>query len=407
MTETLKPDNAAQLREAILWAVDSATPLELMGAGSKRRLGKPVQAEMRLSTAGLDGILFYEPEELVLSARAGTSLAVIEQALAEKRQMLAFEPPDYGALLGAAPGQASLGGVIAANLSGSRRFRAGAARDHLLGFQAVNGRGELIKSGGRVMKNVSGYDLCKLMAGSYGTLAALSELTVKVLPVPEVTAALVIDDISPDEAVRAMNLAAGSAADIGGACWLPEAVAERAALGRPAGEGGPALVIRLEGFAPSVASRLQSLAALLGAAGPARTLKDEAARALWAEINHVTLLSAGPGRVLWRLRLPPASGAEVAGALAALPDHELMLDQAGGLIWLSLPEGGNDQAETVRAALAPCGGHAALIAAPASLRSSVPVFHPQPQPLRALSRRVKESFDPHRILNPGRMYGGV
>lgn len=404
MKDTFKPGNVAQLRDAISWAADSAAALELIGSGSKRRLGKPVQAEHGLSLAALDGILFYEPEELVLSAAAGTPLAGIEQVLASNNQMLAFEPPDYGALLGGPAGQATLGGVIAANLSGSRRFKAGAARDHLLGFAGVNGSGEIIKSGGRVMKNVSGYDLCKLMAGSYGTLAALSELTIKVVPAPEVTSCLVLDGVEMPQAVKAMTMAAGSACDISGAAWLPEALAARSSL---LDGQGPALLLRLEGFAPSVSARLKSLHTLLAAFGTGRVLEGESALALWRQISHVRLLNAGQGRSLWRISLPPMSGADVAAALQAMTDSELMLDQVGGVIWLAVNEGGNTEAEFIRNTLKSCGGHATLISASAAVRASVPVFQPQPQPLRALSRRVKHSFDPLRILNPGRLYGGM
>lgn len=403
MKETLKPQTAEQARDAILWAADSGTPLEVMGAGTKRRLGRPVQAQYSLSLSSLSGILFYEPEELVLSARAGTPLAEIEQALAEKNQMLAFEPADYAALLGDESGGTTLGGVIAANLSGARRFRAGAARDHLLGFQAVNGRGEIIKSGGRVMKNVSGYDLSKLMAGSYGTLAALTEITVKVLPAPEVTTALVLRGLDAPKAVAAMTVAARSACDISGGAWLPAGVAAKSALG----EGGDALVLRLEGFAPSVAMRLQALQALLSGFGAGETLEGEGAMALWREISNVTLLNCGTGRSLWRISVPPAAGAEVLAAVQTMPENEVMLDQTGGLVWLAMRETGNDEAGRIRKALAGCGGHATLIASSAAVRGSVPVFQPQPDALRALSRRVKESFDPRRILNPGRMYGGV
>lgn len=407
MQEILKPQNPEQVRDAILWAADSSTPLEVMGAGSKRGLGKPVQAQYSLSLASLKGILFYEPEELVLSAKAGTPLSVINQALAEKKQMLAFEPADYGLILNGEADQATLGGVIAANLSGSRRFRAGAARDHLLGFQAVNGRGEFIKSGGRVMKNVSGYDLCKLMAGSYGTLSAMTELTIKVLPAPEVTSCLLIRRLNVQQAVKAMTAVASSACDISGAAWLPEKVAASLSLEHKEEKGGSALLLRLEGFAPSVSMRLKALQSLLAAYGNGSVLEGKAAQEVWRQINNVSLLNTDQGRSLWRISIPPASAAEIAAALEAFPGQEMFIDQAGGTIWLAMNEVGNDDAVKLRKAILPCGGHATLISSNAAIRASVPVFHPQPQPLRALGRRIKESFDPCRILNPGRMYGGV
>ena len=195
MSETFKPRDDKDVAELVRWAHDHETPLEIIGRGTKRRLGRPLATDHVLDMSSLSGIDLYEPEELVLRAGAGTPLAEIEAALARNNQQLAFEPADYGPLFGEAAGGATLGGVMAANLSGPRRLSAGAARDHLLGFEAINGTGERFKSGGRVMKNVSGYDLCKIMAGSWGTLAALTQLTVKVLPAAETEATLVIEGL--------------------------------------------------------------------------------------------------------------------------------------------------------------------------------------------------------------------
>ncbi|MFI4987883.1 MAG: FAD-binding protein, partial [Alphaproteobacteria bacterium] len=204
MPETLKPRDAEEVRALVEWAAAEGLPLELSGAGTKRGLGRPVQATHSVDLGGLTGVTLYEPEELVLSARTGTRLAAIEALLAEKRQALAFEPADLGPLYGAAAGAATIGGVIACNLSGPRRLKAGAARDHFLGFTAVNGRGELFKAGGRVVKNVTGYDLCKLLAGSHGTLAAMTDVTVKVLPAPERTESVIVLGLDDGPAVKAL-----------------------------------------------------------------------------------------------------------------------------------------------------------------------------------------------------------
>src|SRR5690606_34016894 len=255
----IKPRDDVQVREAVAWALSSGEPLELIGAGTKRGFGRPVQAGHVLDLSGLAGITLYEPEELVLGARAGTTMAEIEAALAAKRQMLAFEPPDLGPLYGGEAGRATLGGVLACNLSGPRRVKAGAARDHFLGFAAVSGRAEAFKAGGRVVKNVTGYDLAKLMAGSFGTLAALTDVTVKVLPAPEKTRTVLLFGLEDSAAIDALTLALQSAHDVSGAAHLPGRISDLSAVERVAQAEGPVTAIRLEGTPESVAWRCAAL----------------------------------------------------------------------------------------------------------------------------------------------------
>ena len=228
---TFTPSTSAEVLSAVQWALSENAPLEILGAGTKRGIGRPVQAAHTLDLSHLTGVTLYEPEELVLTAKAGTPLAEIEKMLAERNQQFAFEPIDYGPLLGQAPGRATIGGVLAANLSGPRRLKAGAARDHILGIQAVSGRGEAFKSGGRVVKNVTGYDLSKLMAGSWGTLAVVTDLTFKVLPAAETETTLALRGLADEDAVEAMALAMGSSAEVSGAAHLPQGVADRVAGG--------------------------------------------------------------------------------------------------------------------------------------------------------------------------------
>ena len=247
MTDTLKPRDAKEVEDAVRWALGNDKALELVGQGSKRAIGRPSQTDLTLDLSGLSGVTLYEPEELVLSAKAGTPLAEIETLLDENNQQLAFEPMDYGPLLGGAAGQGTIGGAIAANLSGPRRIKAGAARDHFLGVTAVTGRAETIKSGGRVVKNVTGYDLCKLFAGSWGTLAAMTDITVKVLPKAETEATVLVEGLDDARACAAMAAAMGSACDVSGAAHLPDHVASYFD-GLPKPEAATAL--RLEGFAP-------------------------------------------------------------------------------------------------------------------------------------------------------------
>ncbi|MEO3433406.1 glycolate oxidase subunit GlcE [Inquilinus sp. CAU 1745] len=389
--EILHPDNEAQVLDAVRWAAAEEVRLELRSGGTKRALGRPVRADRTLDLSGLSGIALHEPEELVMSCGPGTSLAEVAAALSASRQQLAFEPPDLGPLLGAPAGEATLGGVFSCNLSGPRRIKAGAARDHLLGLSAVSGRGEAFKAGGRVVKNVTGYDVCKLMTGAYGTLGALTGLTFKVLPAPEETRTVVVRGLEDEAAVEAMGLALRSPHDVSGAAHLP------AALG-----GEARTAIRLEGFGPSVAYRSGKLTEALSAFGEMDFLDDEVSADFWRGVRDVRPF-VGDDRIVWKLSVPPAQGAAVAAAIGAA--H--FFDWGGGLIWVALPPEEIDGAARVRAAVDASGGHATLVRAPDSVRGATDVFHPQPAALAALTARIKDSFDPKRILNPGRMYPGI
>jgi glycolate oxidase FAD binding subunit len=395
MSAALEPRTAAELAAAV---AESGGPLEIIGAGSKRGLGRPVNSGGLLDLSRLSGIILYEPEELVLTAGAGTPLAEIEQALAEKKQMLAFEPPDLGPLYGLPAGQGTLGGMLACNLAGSRRPKAGAARDHFLGALAVNGQGEIFKTGGRVVKNVTGYDLCKLLAGSFGTLAALAEVTMKVLPAPEHERTLAISGLDDAKAVSLMTRALGSAAEVSAAAHLPAGIAPSLA-----GDGG-ATLLRLEGTAISITERLALLRRELGETGT--ELEGAASREAWQSLRDLQPFR-GTEEALWRLSVPPAEGASVMRAIAAsgLGPARHFYDWGGGQIWLALPATGDAGAARIRSALT--RGHATLMRAPLALRAAVDVFQPQEPALATLARRVKESFDPGGRLNPGRMYQGI
>ena len=409
MGETLRPNTADQLRDAIAWAAAEERPLEVIGAGTKRGLGRPVDCEHTLDVSGLSGIIDYEPEELVVSALAGTPLAEIEAALAERGQMLAFELPDLGPLWGGASGGATLGGAIACNLSGPRRFKVGAARDHVLGIKGVSGRGEAFKSGGRVVKNVTGYDLSKLLSGSYGTLAVLSEITVRVVPQPEKTRTVLAIGLAAGEAGRAMQRAANSTFEVTGLAHFPREIAARSAVGYVADAGASVTALRLEGPTDSVLERTRALRVALNDEWSldcrVEELHGHNSAALWAEIGGATPFTGEDlaGHNVWRLSVPPA-----AGTTTALPGGDAYFDWAGGLIWLAAPPSADAGSDSMRAAVAAAGGgHATLFRAPDDVRAAVPVFQPQEPALAALSARVKGSFDPRGILNPGRMVAGV
>ena len=405
----LKPRDAREVEEAVRWALGARKALELVGRATKRALGRPAQWDATLDLSALAGVTLYEPDELVLTVAAGTPLAEIEALCVAKAQELAFEPMDYGPLLGGAPGQGTIGGALAANLSGPRRIKAGAARDHLLGFTAVSGRGETFKSGGRVVKNVTGYDLCKLLAGSWGTLAAMTEVTVKVLPRAETEASVLLLGLEAVAAGRAMAAAMGSPCDVSGAAHLPAEVAARASADVPIGRSVTAM--RLEGVAPSVTHRRRALMELLAPFGPVADLDADQSRRLWRAVRDVAPFAAdGPvgERVVWRLSTAPLRGGELGALIArSFVDAEFLYDWGGGLVWAALPPSQDGGAAVVRAAIAACGGHATLVRAPAALRAAVAAFEPQAGGLAALTKRVKDAFDPAGVLNPGRMWAGV
>ena len=413
MAESLAPTDADGLADAVRWAVAGEAPLEVIAGGSKQTLGRPVQSAATLSLAAFDGIVDYQPSEMVLTAQAATPLATIEAALEAERQMLAFEPADYGPLLRApggadlrAPGGATLGGALACNLSGPRRIKAGAARDHFLGMHAVSGRGERFKAGGRVVKNVTGYDVCKLLAGSYGTLALMHEVTVKVLPAPERTRTVLVFGLEPAAALDALGAALGSAHEVSGAAHMPTEIAARSAVSYVAGAGAAVSAVRVEGFPASVEARCEALRALLGPFGAVEELHSKNSATLWREIRDVRAF-VGDSRPLWRLSVPPASGAAAAARVAEAADVRALFDWGGGLLWLAV-DGAPDAGEVpVRAAAMAVGGHATLVRADAPTRAARAVFQPQATGLAALSTRIKRAFDPTGVLNPGRMYAGV
>jgi glycolate oxidase FAD binding subunit len=395
MTAVLSPATEEELAAAVCDASAARTALAVAGGGSRAGLGRPVEAARALLTERLTGITLYEPAELVLSARAGTPLAEVEGLLRQNGQRLAFEPMDHRTIYRSA-GEPTIGGVAAANVSGPRRILAGAARDSLIGVRAVTGRGEVVKSGGRVMKNVTGYDLVRFLAGSHGTLAVLTEVTFKVLPAPETEATLVLRGLDDKSAVAALTAALGTPFEVSGAAHRP-------------GEGAAAeTCVRIESFAKSVSYRARRLREDLGRFGPVEIVDDAAAsRAIWASVRDAEALAAPPEAPVWRVSVRPTDGPAVAHAIGRAFDCRILYDWGGGLVWIAGGEGDDAGAGIVRAAVKAVGGHATLIRAPDAVRRRVPVFEPQPEPLMALTRRLKHAFDPAGILNPGRMYGDM
>ncbi len=395
----LAPATEEEVAAAVAAAAAAGEPLAVEGNGTKRALLRPVQAARTLSLRNLSGITLYRPQELILSARAGTPLPEVEAALAERGQHLIAEPPDPRGLFGGeAP--ATIGGVVAANLSGPRRVAWGAMRDHVMGLRAVNGRGEVFRSGGRVLKNVTGLDLCKLLTGAHGTLGVLTEITLKVLPAPEAvgTVAVRVPDLAAG--VRALSAGLGSPYGLSGAALLPEGAPEQ-------GLEGPLAVLRIEEFAESVAYRTARLRDDLAAHGAATLLDAAASRALWRAVRDVApLLGAAPEEAGWRVSVRPTAGPRAAVALREAFGAKLLLDWGGGLVWAAGPATPEALAAVVAAAAAAAGTFT-LFRAPEPLRAAVAVLPEEPVALAGIGRRVKAVMDPAGVLNPGRMRPGL
>jgi len=405
MSDNHKPRDHKDIEAAVQWAIAGGKSLEIVGHGSKRTLGRSAQYDATLDLSELAGIILYEPQELILSAKAGTPLTVITTLLASNGQELAFEPMDYGPLFGSPQGRGTIGGILAANVSGPRRIRVGAARDHFLGAVAVSGRGETFKSGGRVVKNVTGFDLCKLLAGSWGTLGILSEVTLKVLPQAKAEATLVAFGMDDSTAAAVMAAAMAAPLGISGAAHLPDYLASRFD-GLEQAEA--ATVFRIDGLAAALDDCIASLKAAVRSFGAFATLDEAASRRLWRAIRDVQPFWAdGPcgDRPLWRVSTVPSRGHEIAAKIS--PAAQLFYDWGGGLLWVAPPMTQDCGAGEIRQAVVMTGGHATLVRAPAAARASVDPFHPEAGALAALTRRVKENFDPRRVLNPGRMWAGV
>jgi glycolate oxidase FAD binding subunit len=400
MQDILKPRDADGVAEAILSANAGEKRLEVVGRGSKREIGRATQTDATLDLSALSGITLYEPEELVLSARAATLVSEIEKALEAKKQELAFEPMDYGPLLNKPAGEGTIGGAVAAGLSGPRRIKAGAARDFMLGVSAVSGRGEIFKAGGRVVKNVTGYDLPRLFAGSWGTLAAMTDVTLKVLPRADDCATVLLFGASDQRASEAMALAMGSSCEVSAAAHLPQFPAGTIAALNASGKAVTAL--RLEGVSQSVAYRKAKLEELLRSFGELGALDATASRAFWKSVRDVAPFADRTERAVWKISTTPSLAPAIAAGITASVGAHHFYDWAGGLLWVAMPNE-KPQQGAVRTALAG-RGHATLIRATAAARAAADIFEPLDPVRAALSKRLKDSFDPKGVLNPGRIY---
>lgn len=396
MMTVKRPQDEAGVSALVREAAGHGTPLRIEGGGTRKGFGRPTQDAAILSLAGLSGITLYEPAEMVIGARAGTPLDEIEARLAEKGQMLAFEPADFRLLYGTS-GTPTIGAIAAGNISGPRRIWAGAARDSLIGVRFVNGNGDVVKSGGRVMKNVTGLDLVKLQAGAWGTLGVLTEVIFKVVPKPETVATLVLSGLDDASAVKAMAAAITSPFEITGAAHLPDQV----------GGEGACTYLRIEGFPASVDYRADELGKLLVEAGPLMRLDEAVGATVWSAIRDAAVIAEPREAAIWRLSVKPSEAAVAVAAIRASLRAQAFYDWGGGLIWLATGASGDAGATIIRAAAKAAKGYATLVRAPDAVRAVVPVFEPESAAVAALTRRIKHSVDPAGIINPGLMHAGV
>lgn len=397
----MNPTTEQAVIDFVADAVKAGRPLTIEGGGTRSAITRPIQSDATLNLSGLTGITLYEPAEMVIGAWAGTPLSEIEAALAEKNQMLSFEPADYRAALGTS-GEPTIGGVVAGNISGPRRVLAGAARDNLIGVRFVNGRGEIIKNGGRVMKNVTGLDLVKLQAGAWGTLGVLTEVIFKVTPRPPEGRTLVVEGLSDREGVDLLGRAMGTPFEVNGAAHLP------ADASKPA-----RTLMRLEGFPDQLDYRIPALMALLGVAG--KTIAGDEHTGLWKDVRDIAVFAAEEGSdetslqtSLWRISCPAMAGPDIVAAVSAHRPLKVMYDWSGGLVWLQTSLDDDAGVDTIRTACEPhSGAHATLFRAPPAIKANVPVFNPLETAHMALTRSIKASLDPQGLFNPGAMYAGV
>jgi glycolate oxidase FAD binding subunit len=398
---TIAPKSEAEAAEVIATARAAHRLVGITGGGTRAGLGRPVDAGTQVSSRGLAGITLYEPAELVMSARAGTPVAEIEAELKGKDQTLPFEPMDHRVLY-ATQGEPTIGGVAACNISGPRRILVGAARDLLLGLRFVNGRGEIVKTGGRVMKNVTGLDLVKLVCGSHGTLGFITEVTFKVLPQPVTAGTLALYGLADGTAIAALCAALGAPLTVSAAAHLP------AGLATPE----PLTLLRLEGPQASVDERLDNLRRALAPFGSGESLAPDYAGALWRAIRNVVPLVSPPDAAVWRLSLQPTRAPKVVDLILRKLAARYYYDWGGGLVWLSVAATGDAGAAVIRGAIKEVGhgetiGYATLVRAPDDIRREADVFAPMSEPLIKLTKGIKASFDPDGILNPGRMYADI
>lgn len=407
MVDVYMARDEAELAEFVRSAHAGSHRLEVCGFRSKREAGRPLRPSAVVSTAKLSGITQYDPQELVISAKAGTPLHEVEAALSKRNQELAFEPADLSRIYGKDALAASVGSIAAMNVSGPRRILRGAARDHLLGIRAVNGEGVAIKSGGRTLKSAAGVDLVRGICGSWGTLAVFTELTFKVLPKAPEGRTIVFLGLADEAAVGVMSAAMGTPHEVSGTIHLQGQLVERLSDPEIAPSKTSVTALRLEGVSESLAYRAEKLRRQLAPFGETYELDHQRSRLFWADIRSLAFLSADFERPLWRITVAPSKAPLIVRALSAFFPVNAAYEWSGGLLWLELPPSSDASVTEVRRVLAEFPVDSMLMRAPRQVRAAIEVFHPLPLAKMKIVQALKKAFDPAGVLNPGRMYSGV
>ena len=408
MGEVFRPKNSDEVCSAVKDALSMKASLELLGQGTRRSLGRPVQADASLDLSALTGVQMYEPEELVIVVSPGTPMREISQVLAEHNQQLAFEPPDYGPLWGLAPEEGTVGGMVMTARNGSRRLSAGGVRDYVLGVKGVNGFGESFVSGGRVVKNVTGFDLPKVLTGSFGTLCAATEITLKLLPLPPEAATLVVSGLQDEQAIAAMTrVLTETSIPVSSAAHLPAETARLSRAESISARENSATLMRVEGFGPSVESGIEGLKKALESKADMLVLDKAETQKLWKEVTNASFFDQ-TDKPLWRLSVPPSEAAAIMAKLGKVLATQYFYDWAGGAIWIEAPMSEDAGEPAIRGALNSMvvgDGHATLIRASEATRALIAPFHPLSPVLATVEDRLRKQFDPQGMFNPGRMYG--
>ena len=407
MSKCLIPHVKQEVLDIVRAAVNDQKSIDVIGLGSKRLWGRPNETIELMDLSRLSQVTLYEPQELVLTADAGTPIKDIQEILAENNQQLAFEPPDLSLLYGGRKGPGTLGGIIATNLSGPRRIQSGAARDFCLGFDAISGRGEEFKSGGRVVKNVTGFDLAKLLSGSFGTLAIMVSITIKVLPIPEKTRTVLIFGLDDKLGIQALSETLQGPFEVNAAAQLPTEIIKNSRVSLVNDRSMSVTAVRFQGPAKSVMARTEGVKNLWRSYGEVEELHSHNSAILWNEIGNVGSLLSNKTDQIWRISLPPSEGANFLVEIRTIIDCRAYFDWGGGLIWLAAEGNLIEVGSVIRSALMSIGGHATLMRGSANLRLMSDVFQPQTPILRRLTKSIKDNFEPARVLNPDRMYEGI
>ncbi len=400
----LRPDSEKQISEIIKNCYRKNIPLEILGSGTKKNIGRNFQSEKTLDLSNYSGIIEYKPEELYIKVKAGTSIKEIKEELNKNNQHLAFEPTDFGPLFFGENNEGTIGGVISCNFAGPRRFKVGSARDHILGFKGVNGKGEIIKSGGTVVKNVTGYDLSKVISGSFGTLTVFTEIAIKVLPKPSLGKTLVIDNPHLKKGLEYLNISLSSSSDPSGGVFYPENFRKHFSF-NDLTVTGPITAIRIEGSQSSIDHRIKKLGKELKInSDEAVILAPEQSEIFWDETRRLKVFS-GLKKNLLRIVVPASETFDLLNKIKNFKG-QYFIDWGGNLIWLQLDNISSKILKDIRNSVKESLGYLTIIKIEEDLKASADIFTIDPIKYK-ISEKIKKSFDPKRILNPGKMYIGI